>query len=447
MTTLTPSTATMTPMTAAVQRILGRPGFFRRLGYELSGLPMAIASFSLVLTATIAGIALSWSVIGLPVLAFALVLASGFGAIERRRIGWLEGTVPPAYHRMPATGGYLRRSFGVLRDPQRWRDLAHALVIFPIRIVTFVLSVVFPVAGLGGTVYILWVWALPRPDRDDYTLAELIGLGPSMFADVALTTTLGVIMLAASPFVIRGLSALDAGIARVLLSDESADLRARVDRLAVTRAAAVDAEARTLRKVERDIHDGPQQRLVRLTMDLQSAQRRLADDPTAAESLVSGALVHAQDALAELRALSRGIAPPVLADRGLGAALAAAAARSPIPVSLDVRLDPAQRLAPSVENALYYIVVESLTNVAKHADATHCSVTVERHYPVGLPGSAEVVRAWVVDDGRGGAHVGKGHGLAGLVDRAAVLDGRVIVESPPGGPTVVFAEVPAGRPD
>jgi signal transduction histidine kinase len=240
---------------------------------------------------------------------------------------------------------------------------------------------------------------------------------------------------------------MDAGLARALLSDESADLRARVDRLAVTRAAAVDAEARTLRKVERDIHDGPQQRLVRLTMDLQSAQRRLADDPAAAESLVTGALVHAQDALAELRALSRGIAPPILADRGLGAALAAAAARSPIPVSLDVRLDPEDRLAPSVENALYYIVVESLTNVAKHAEATHCSVTVEWHRPVGEPASAEVIRAWVVDDGRGGAHVGKGHGLAGLVDRAAVLDGRVIVESPPGGPTVVFAEVPAGRPD
>ena len=108
-------------------------------------------------------------------------------------------------------------------------------------------------------------------------------------------------------------------------------------------------------------------------------------------------------------------------------------------------LDPAERLAPSVENALYYIVVESLTNVAKHADASQCTVTVERHAPA--DGSAEVIRAWVLDNGRGGAHMGKGHGLAGLADRAAALDGRVSVESPAGGPTIVFAEVPAGRPD
>jgi signal transduction histidine kinase len=450
MTTTSPAesatAATMTTMTASVQRGAPRPGFWRRLGYELSGLPMAVASFSFILAATIAGIVLTWTVVGLPVLAYALLLAGGFAAIERRRLGWLEGAQPPVYYRSADDGGFLRRSWTIIKDPQRWRDLVHALVIFPIRIFSFVLSVVFPVAGAGGTLYILWEWSVPRGRRDQ-TLAELIGLGSSRSADVALTTGIGLVLLVASPFVIRGLATMDAGLARALLSDENAGLRARVDRLAATRAAAVDAEARTLRKVERDIHDGPQQRLVRLTMDLQSAQRRLADDPAAAESLVSGALVHAQDALAELRAVSRGIAPPVLADRGLGAALAAAAARSPVPVTLDVRLEPGERLAPAVENALYYIVVESLTNVAKHADANQCTVTVERHRLNPAEPNADVVRAWVLDDGRGGAHIGKGHGIAGLVDRAAALDGRVTVESPAGGPTIVFAELPAGRPD
>ncbi len=302
----------------------------------------------------------------------------------------------------------------ITTDPQHWRDLVHALVIFPIRLFSFVLSVVFPVVGLGGTVYVLWEWALPRDTSGNYPLAELIGLGSTRVADIAVNTIVGVIFLAASPLEIRGLATMDAGLARALLGDEHAGLRARVDRLAATRAAAVDAEARTLRKVERDIHDGPQQRLVRLTMDLQSAQRRLADDPAAAENLVSGALLHAQDALAELRAVSRGIAPPVLADRGLGAALAAAAARSPVPMTLDVRLEPGERLAPAVENALYYIVVESLTNVAKHAEASMCTVTVERHRlgpdRLGLdrPGG-DVVRAWVLDNGRGGAHVGRRH--------------------------------------
>ncbi|MGH9251005.1 MAG: sensor histidine kinase, partial [Acidimicrobiales bacterium] len=193
----------------------------------------------------------------------------------------------------------------------------------------------------------------------------------------------------------------------------------------------------TLRRVERDIHDGPQQRLVRLTMDLEAAQRRLTDNPDAAGPLVEQALTQTQEALAELRALSRGIAPPILADRGLEAALAAAAARSPIPVTLDVTMGGSDRPTPAVENTAYFVVTEALTNAAKHSGATTVSVSVIR---VGA-----TLHVQVGDDGLGGAHVGKGHGLAGLADRLAGVDGTFDVHSPEGVGTIVSADIPVGR--
>jgi len=175
-------------------------------------------------------------------------------------------------------------------------------------------------------------------------------------------------------------------------------------------------------------------------MDLEAVTRRLDDDADRARALVAEALAQSREALTELRALSRGIAPPILADRGLGAALAAAAARSPVEVSLDVALPDGRRLADEVENAAYFVVTEALTNVAKHSAATLCTVTVT------IEGSrrrddARVV-VTVTDDGVGGAHLGKGHGLAGLADRLSGGDGMLDLSSPPGGPTVLTATIP-----
>jgi signal transduction histidine kinase len=224
-----------------------------------------------------------------------------------------------------------------------------------------------------------------------------------------------------------------AGLARGLLTNQTAALRARAAQLETSRRAAVQAEAQTLRRVERDIHDGPQQRLVRLNMDLEAVQRRLDDDPEKARVIVAEALEQSKEALNELRALSRGIAPPILADRGLAAALAAAAARCPVEVSLDVDL-PAARLPEDVENTAYFVVTEALTNVAKHAQASLVTVLVGA--------DADRVLVQVRDDGRGGAHLGKGHGLAGLADRLATVEGVLDVVSPVGGPTVLTAEIP-----
>jgi signal transduction histidine kinase len=245
---------------------------------------------------------------------------------------------------------------------------------------------------------------------------------------------LGLVLLATAPLVLRGLVAVERGLAVGLLTNESAALRARATRLEAGRRAAVQAEAQTLRRLERDIHDGPQQRLVRLNMDLEAVVRRLDDDPDRARPLVAEALAQSREALDELRALSRGIAPPILADRGLGPALAAAAARCPVQVSLDVALPDGRRLAAAVENTAYFVVTEALTNVAKHAQATLCTVSV------GM--DAERVLVQVLDNGRGGAHLGKGHGLAGLADRLAAVEGELDVVSPVGGPTVLTAEIP-----
>jgi signal transduction histidine kinase len=299
-----------------------------------------------------------------------------------------------------------------------------------VRVATAAIALGWGLGGLSLALYSAWEWALPRGDMRG--LVELVTGNDTRAADIVVNTLIGVLALAAFPWVVRGLVAARAGLARGLLTNQTAALRARTGELAEGRRAAVAAEASTLRRIERDLHDGPQQRLVRMTMDLEATSRRLDDDPAAARPLLEGALVQGREALAELRALSRGIAPPILADRGLAAALAAAAARCPVPVALDVDLP--ERPDAVVENTAYFVVTEALTNVAKHAAATRASVAV-------AAGNERMVVA-VTDDGAGGAHVGKGHGLAGLADRVAAVEGAMVVSSPAGGPTVVTVTLP-----
>jgi signal transduction histidine kinase len=203
------------------------------------------------------------------------------------------------------------------------------------------------------------------------------------------------------------------------------------------RAAAVSAEANALRRLERDIHDGPQQRLVRLAMDLGRVQEQMHTDLDAARQTIDDALVQTRETLNELRALSRGIAPPILTDRGLPSALAALAGRSTVPVELSVDPalgTPAGRLDAAVENAAYFVVAEALANVAKHSQAAECWLTVIR--------TDKRLSLVVIDDGIGAAHLAKGHGLAGLADRVHATGGRLEIASPAGGPTEIKVELP-----
>lgn len=409
----------------------------RDLTYVLLGFPIALAALVAVVVGVAVGISTLVIWVGIPLLVAALGIARGFAALERARVRACEQrTLPPTYYRT-GSGNRLRRMLAVLGDPQYWRDAAHSVVAFPIKVFTWSVAVTWLSVAIGGTGYIFYGWALARTP-DNQTVWELIGI-ESDTVGVILYTALGLIFVITLPHAMRAMAALDASLARGILTNpgaaENAALRARAEQLRLARAAAVEAEATTLRRVERDIHDGPQQRLVRLTMDLEAAQRRMDDDPDEARPLVAEALAQTQEALAELRALSRGIAPPVLADRGLHAALTDAAARCPVPVELEVELGGADRPSAAVENAAYFVVTEGLTNVAKHSGAIAVKVSVVR--------VADVLHIQVTDDGIGGAHLGKGHGLAGLADRLAGVDGRLDVHSPPGNGTVLSAEIPA----
>ncbi|QOR72196.1 sensor domain-containing protein [Ruania alkalisoli] len=407
--------------------LLGRAS--RETGYLLLSLPLAIAGFVVFVAGVSVGSGLLVTLLGLPVLAVTLAASHGLGNLDRRRLAAIGYPVPRTRPYRTSERG-VRRILARLAHGQSWLDLLYGLLRFPVSIATFVIAVVWWVAGAGAVLYIVWERFLPENDGG---LADLLGY-PGRAADIALTTVLGALLLVSAPWVVRGLVAVHRGLARITLGGTSTTaLREQVESLTQSRAAAVDAEADTLRRIERDIHDGPQQRLVRMSMDLRAAQRRLAqDDADAAGTLIGEAIEQVQSSLEELRALSRGIAPPVLADRGLRAAIAAVAGRSPIPVELDVSLTADQRLAAARESAAYFVVTEALANAAKHSGAGLVRVSVSL-----TDDDTLVVR--VSDDGVGGAHVGKGHGLAGLTDRLAGIDGTLQVISPEDGGTQVVA--------
>ncbi len=242
-------------------------------------------------------------------------------------------------------------------------------------------------------------------------------------------------MLIAAPWVTTGVRALDVRAARALLGPSRADeLAYRVEQLTETRAGVVDAADAERRRLERDLHDGTQQRLVSLAMNLGMA-RAQAGTPDEARLAIAAAHEEAKAALAELRDLIRGLHPAVLEDRGLDAALSGIAARSPIPVRLTVDLP--RRPAPVIEAVAYFVVSEGLSNIAKHAQATEAAVFVQR--------AADRLHVIVTDDGVGGADPARGTGLAGLARRAASVDGIFEIDSPPGGPTLLTVDLPCNR--
>jgi signal transduction histidine kinase len=331
--------------------------------------------------------------------------------------------------------------------PRRWLDVAHAVALLPVALVTAVLTALWWWVGVGtGSV------ALRRPFPPGGRLRPMtlsVGSAQSHIAvsvgmtsvpgRLAFGTTVGLLFLLTLPLVTRACVAVQARLGQALLSGASARRR-RVSGPEQERgtargpaAAAVTADAAALRRLERDIHDGPQQRLVRLAMELGRAQHHLGHKPDAVREALADAVAQTREALDELRALSRGVAPPILVDRGLRDALTALAARSAIPAEVDA--GPLNRRPDAaVETAVYFVVAEALTNVAKHSHARRCAV--------GLRHGAGTLRVWVTDDGVGGAALDKGHGLQGLDDRLRAAGGRLRLASPRGGPTTITAELP-----
>jgi signal transduction histidine kinase len=390
------------------------------------------------------------------------VVARGIGHVERSRYAALLGEelvdpVPP----LQATGLW-RRLVERVKTRPRWREIFYGIVHLPLSIVTAVPTLVAWCGSAALLALPLYVSHMPEGTAKFGLFEVSQGVG------AAATAVVGAVGLAVvAPWVTRAMAAIDAAVGRRLLGlrpQEAVDRR--VAQLETSRAAAVDSAEAERRRIERDLHDGAQQRLVSLAMDLGHARERLESDPAGGRQLVAEAHEEAKAALKEIRDLVRGIHPVILEDRGLDAALSAVVARSPVPVRLDVEV--AERPPPAIESTAYFVVAEALTNVARHAGATSATVTIVR------AGDRLVIE--VRDDGRGGARIvggsdpdggsgtvggsgavggsdrdggsgtgdGGGTGLRGLHDRVASHGGSMHVVSPEGGPTTLLVELPCG---
>ncbi|MFC5501974.1 sensor histidine kinase [Lysinimonas soli] len=426
-------------------------GLPRELGYLLPILPIGIVSIVVLTSLFFTGVGMAFIFVGLFLVLAALFVGRGFGMFEiiRLRFTGFPEITPPAWDRKARGSSVLAKIFAPFIDVHYWLYLLWAMFVGPILgFITWSIAFAWVVTALSGTTFGIFGRFIPSGARTPHlldTVFRFFGLSasglPREVGNGVLYFIVGLIALLTLPFVTRGLTALHWGIARGMLGVFTAEqLKQQVAGLSSSRSAAVAAEGTALRRLERDIHDGPQQRLVRLQMDLASAERQLDKDPDAARALIGEAMQQSKDALEELRALSRGFAPPLLLDRGLVAALGALATRATIPVRFVSDVPEGMELPPELERNAYFIAAEAVTNAEKHSRATGATLRVW------LRRIADSDETWleltVSDDGVGGAVATPGHGLAGLEERVHGLGGILTVTSPRGGPTVVIAQLP-----
>jgi signal transduction histidine kinase len=372
-------------------------------------------------------------VFGVGILLMALTMIGWRGAamLERNLMRAAFGIeVPSPYRKLP-DGNVFRKWRAWTVDPATWKDLAYLLLAFPIATLEFAVSVaVWATAGsflllpltqaiVGGTGMINFGGNLTYAIHNPVEALPFVPLGAGlMFVAI---------------YVTRIMAVGHASFARLLLGpSENQLLRSRTAHLQASRARGVDAAESERRRIERDLHDGAQQQLLAVAMDIGRARAKLESDPEAARALIEQAHVGAREAITELRNLARGIYPAILTDRGLDPALSALAARAPVPV--EVNVDLPTRPPAAVESIAYFIVAEALSNIAKYARATRAGIEVTR--------DGQWVIVEITDNGVGGANAQSGGGLAGLADRAATIDGILTVNSPLGGPTVIRADLP-----
>jgi signal transduction histidine kinase len=432
------STAAVTAVTPAASEtgVMGLPrsvgGAARRLAadtlYLTLGLPVGILTFTCVVTGWSLSVGLAITLIGLPLGVLTVVVSRALATVERQRAALVLGAAVPERYRRPDRPGIVAKLRALLGDAQTWKDLAWHLLLLPLGIAGFTIAVTTWGTTLGLLAMPAWYWSIPDPGVD-LGLFTVDTLGEALAA-----TCVGLLSVPLTVALVRGSAAATGAFARLLLGPGDSALRERVEELTVTRAGAVDAAAEELGRIERDLHDGAQARIVAVAMDLGLAEQQAAHDPEAAAELRRRAQENAKQALVELRELARGMRPGLLAERGLGEAVRALVARSPVPATAEI--DVQGRLPAQVETAAYYVVAEALTNAAKHAQARATVVRVAQR--------GDVLAVEVSDDGRGGADPAGG-GLTGLRRRVEALDGRLRVASPAGGPTIVAAELPCAR--
>jgi signal transduction histidine kinase len=356
------------------------------MGFMVASFVLRILQFVLIITGLAVGISTVVVWIGIPILIATTSFVRWSADVERRWLRKALNTPVPDAERLPVEGKGLLSGWQTrLVDPTTWRDLLYLIAVFPLGVAEFAIGVAaIPLLPLA-------IWVVPWIGWAHGQLALAL-LGPN----------------------------------------QTKQFEIKAQRLQASRARGVDAAEAERRRIERDLHDGAQQRLVSVAMSLGRAKSKFDNDPNAVRALIDEAHMDAKLAVSELRDLARGIYPAVLGDRGLDAALSAQAAKSPIHVDVEVIID--RRPPAAVETTAYFIVGETLTNMAKHSGATEAGVKVWR--------SDETIVVEITDNGHGGAEIRPGGGLAGLADRAATIDGVITVVSPPGGPTVIRADLP-----
>ncbi|MFG2347164.1 sensor histidine kinase [Streptomyces phaeochromogenes] len=407
---------------------------WREFGYLMLSLPISIIMFTFAVTMVSLGAGLLVTFLGIPVLAAGLAGCRGLGALERTRARGLLGldVAAPEPLRMTKQGPMAWMG-AMLKSGASWRHLLYAVLHFPWAVFAFSVAISFWTYGWAMLTYPLWFWLFPVYGGQDGL--QLYGdQGHSIYLDnpfeITVTALVGLLLTMATPWIVRALTQVDRLLVHGLLGPSK--LATRVVELESDRGVVIDTAAADLRRIERDLHDGAQARLVALAMDLGLAKEKLTEDPEAAARMVGEAHGEVKTALQELRDLARGIHPAVLTDRGLDAALSSVASRCTVPVHVEVDL-PA-RPAPAIEGIAYFTVSELLQNISKHSGATRASVDVWR--------IENRLMIQVVDNGVGGADVAAGSGLAGLAERLDAVDGILVVDSPVAGPTRITAELP-----
>ena len=424
-----PRPAALAALSAFARRVFGpvvSGRTWRAVAYLVASLPLGAAGgVVLMMGLPVAVGLLAVALTGIPALILVLAIIDLICRLDRACTAALAGVQVPAPPPEPLTNGaWWRPRWRGLLGPQRWLQAAGVVALLPVQLVGGLVALVFWIGGAALAV----LPAYNGPAGGIQFSGRPVHGAPVLTALVIA----GVLILLAAPWVTQGTARVLASWTRVLLGPGRRALTDRIGQLEHSRAEVIDAGEAERRRLERDLHDGAQQRLVAMTMELARAQARFdAEDPAAARVLVDQAHSQAMAALAELRNLVRGVHPPVLSDRGLDAALSALAALCPVPVTVDA--DLAIRPAPAVEAIAYFVVAEALTNVAKHARASRVDV--------GVRGDGRTVSVTVRDDGIGNANP-SGTGLAGLAARVAAVDGRLTIDSPPGGPTLITAELP-----
>ncbi|GAA2589806.1 sensor histidine kinase [Dactylosporangium fulvum] len=381
--------------------------------YLSTGGVLGLATIAVLVAVIVLGALFSVVLVGLASIVAVALSGIPVARIERWRLGLVDENGVTDPHRTPDKPGVRPWVYFRLKEGVTWRELGYTMLM--ISILCWVDMIV--IAGVT-------------------TVVTSLMFGPAYIDQVPLWLTsllsmAGLVLAVASAYPLAGWAGVRAAMARAILAPRMDDNDPRLVELTQSRARLVDAFEIERRRIERDLHDGAQQRLLALSMELGIARMELPDESPAAES-VERAHRLTKEALTDLRELIRGVHPKILTDRGLDAALREVADRATVPVDLDLAIP--HRLPQSVEVAAYFAVVEALTNVTKHSGARRARVAASVRF--------DRLSVQIRDDGQGGADPARGTGLTGLADRVAALEGKVSFASPIGGPTVVHVEIP-----